>query len=121
MARRAHTGFWERVHQAAHSLRTPPSFAFALAFASAFTLACSDSSTGPSDTVEHTLVFEMVRDGGRDIDHVELDGSEPVRLTSGQHDNRSPTVAAGRVVFTSSVMATASYTPFRSPAARRRG
>lgn len=48
-----------------------------------------------------TVVFESVRDGNRDIYRVALDGSELARLTSGQHDNRSPTVASGRVVFVS--------------------
>ena len=106
MARWANTGLWDLVHRAACGRRTRRSFAFAFAFASAFTLAC-DSGTGPSDDdppdedTPPVVVFEMVREGARDIYRVGLEGGEPVRLTSSQHDNRSPTVAAGRVVFTS--------------------
>jgi TolB protein len=48
-----------------------------------------------------TVVFEMVRGGNRDIYRAALDGGDLVRLTSGQHDNRSPTVGSGRVVFVS--------------------
>lgn len=48
-----------------------------------------------------TIVFDMVRDGNRDIYRAALDGADLVRLTSGRHDNRAPTVAGGRVVFVS--------------------
>lgn len=48
-----------------------------------------------------TVVFEMVRDGNRDIFRAALDGGDLVRLTSGKHDNRSPTAAGDRVVFVS--------------------
>lgn len=48
-----------------------------------------------------TVVFEMVRDGNRDIYRAALDGGDLVRLTSGKHDNRTPTVAGDRVVFVS--------------------
>lgn len=51
--------------------------------------------------VPPTIVFEMLRDGARDIYRAALDGADLVRLTSGTSDNREPTVAGDRVVFVS--------------------
>lgn len=51
--------------------------------------------------VPPTIVFELLRDGARDIYRAALDGADLVRLTSGTSDNREPTVAGDRVVFVS--------------------
>lgn len=47
------------------------------------------------------VLFEAVRGGNRDIYRVGLDGSDLVRMTTDGLEDGDPTVAAGRVVFTS--------------------
>lgn len=58
-------------------------------------------STEIEVAVPPTIVFELLRDGARDIYRAALDGGDMVRLTSGTSDNREPTVAGDRVVFVS--------------------
>lgn len=45
------------------------------------------------------LVFEMLRNGVRDIYRVDLDGENLIRLTGANADNREPTVAGDKVVY----------------------
>jgi len=47
------------------------------------------------------IVFDMVVDGNRDIYSVKADGSDLTRLTTSPGDDRHPTAAGTRVVFTS--------------------
>jgi hypothetical protein len=47
------------------------------------------------------IVFDLLRDGNRDIYRVALDGAELVRLTAHPGDDRTPTAVRGTVVFTS--------------------
>lgn len=47
------------------------------------------------------VVFDRTVSGNRDIWRVALDGSDLVRITSHLSDDQAPTVAQGRVVFTS--------------------
>lgn len=46
------------------------------------------------------IVFDRSTGGNRDIWRVALDGSDLVRLTTNASDDRNPTAAAGRVVYT---------------------
>jgi dipeptidyl aminopeptidase/acylaminoacyl peptidase len=47
------------------------------------------------------IVFDMMRDGNRDIYRVALDGRDLARLTVHPGDDRRPTAAGGTIVFTS--------------------
>lgn len=47
------------------------------------------------------IVFDMLRGGSRAIYRAALDGGDLVRLTSGEHDDRTPSVMGERVVFVS--------------------
>jgi hypothetical protein len=47
------------------------------------------------------IVFDMLRDGNRDVWRVALDGGDLVRLTDHAADDSGPTVAQGKVTFTS--------------------
>jgi hypothetical protein len=47
------------------------------------------------------IVFDMLRDGNRDVWRVALDGGELVRLTDHGAEDSGPTAAQGRVTFTS--------------------
>lgn len=51
--------------------------------------------------VPPTIVFDMQVDGNRDIYRAALDGGDLVRLTTEPHEDRSPTVANGTIVFVS--------------------
>lgn len=51
--------------------------------------------------VPPTIVFELLRDGNRDIYKMALDGRDLTRLTTHPGDDRAPTAAAGMVVFVS--------------------
>jgi hypothetical protein len=46
------------------------------------------------------IVFDRSTGGNRDIWRVALDGSDPVQLTSNPADDRNPSAALGRVVYT---------------------
>jgi len=66
--------------------------------------ATSGESTGTREIeikAPPTVVFELLRNGARDIYRVNLDGTDLVRLTSGTSDNREPTAAGDRVIFVS--------------------
>lgn len=47
------------------------------------------------------VVFDMLRDGNRDIYRVALDGRDTARITTHPGDDRSPTTAGGAIVFVS--------------------
>ena len=51
--------------------------------------------------VPPSIVFDRVVDGNRDIWHVALDGGDLARLTDHVAEDSDPTVAAGRIVFSS--------------------
>jgi dipeptidyl aminopeptidase/acylaminoacyl peptidase len=51
--------------------------------------------------VPPTIVFDLLRDGNRDIYRAALDGQEIMRLTTDIGDDRSPSSAAGTIVFVS--------------------
>lgn len=63
-------------------------------------IAC-ESPTTPTSTEPPAIVFDMVVDGNRDIYIVTLDGVDLRRLTTHPADDRAPTAAHGRVVWTS--------------------
>ena len=48
-----------------------------------------------------TVVFDMLVSGNRDIYRMGIDGQDLTRLTTNTGDDRDPTVARGKVVFTS--------------------
>jgi hypothetical protein len=48
-----------------------------------------------------TVVFDMLVSGNRDIYRMGIDGQDLTRLTTSTGDDRDPTVARGKVVFTS--------------------
>lgn len=56
---------------------------------------------GLAVAVPPTIVFDLLRDGNRDIYRVELDGRNLVRLTTAAADDVDPTAAGGFLVFTS--------------------
>lgn len=47
------------------------------------------------------IIFDLLRDGNRDIYRAALDGRDTARLTTHPGDDRDPTVAGGTVVFVS--------------------
>ncbi len=48
-----------------------------------------------------TIVFDLLRDGNRDVYTASLDGADLVRLTTAPGEDRDPTAAGGTVVFVS--------------------
>jgi len=58
-------------------------------------------STAVSIATPPTIVFDLLRDGNRDIYRAALDGQDLLRLTTDPAEDLDPTAAAGLVVFVS--------------------
>lgn len=72
-----------------------------LSLAGVTLLGACESPTPPPIVLPPTIVFDMVVAGNRDIYSVTLDGADLRRLTTHPADDRAPTAAQGRVVWTS--------------------
>ena len=60
-----------------------------------------EATTSVTISAPPDLVFDMARDGNRDIFRAALDGRDVERLTSDPTDDTDPTVGGGTLVFTS--------------------
>lgn len=91
----------------------------ALALAGGALLVACGSPTSPATPEPPTIVFDMVVDGNRDIYSVTLDGGDLRRLTTHPADDRAPTAAHGRMVWTSYRDGNAELYELRDGAERR--